>query len=175
MIGRRERRASSARSSAAARVKTSTRRTANDRTRLPSIDRDARAFPTLTSNGSGLVDPCKITMVEYGCKHRTAASARPCSPPSSRSYGLMRRYRRRWIDSWANCKRCPFLRIRSVQLRTKSRPFGARIVPFCRDFYDLRRSWARIAQLRSKSSLGSDPRQVGNRRFAGIPSGPSAE
>ena len=57
-----------------------------------------------------------------------------------RSDGLVRRYRRRWIDSWANCKRCPFLRIRSVQLRTKSRPFGARTVPFCRDFYDLRRS-----------------------------------
>ena len=82
MIGRRERRASSARSSATARVKTSTRRTANDRTRLPSIDSDARAFPTLISNGSELVDACKITMLQYGRRYRTAASTRSSSPSS---------------------------------------------------------------------------------------------
>ena len=51
-------------------------------TRLPSIDSDARAFPTLTSNGSEPVDPCKIKMLQCERKYRTAASTRSRSPPS---------------------------------------------------------------------------------------------
>lgn len=157
MIGRRERRASSTSSSAAARVKASTRRTANDRTRLPSIDSDARAFPTLTSNGSGRVDPCNILMFQYVCKYLIAACTRSCSPCRPHGYGLMRRYRRRWSDFWARYKRCRLLRIRSVQHRTGSTPSGVLLLRSCRAFCNQRRSWARIAQLRSKWSSRSGP------------------
>src|SRR5947209_2995838 len=122
MIGRRERRASLTSSSAAARVKASTRRTANDRTRLPSIDNDARAFTTLISNGSGLEYSCKIMMLAYECNQYMTASAWRSLPPPPRGYGLLRRYRRRWIDFEPRCEKCLLLRIWSVQLRTKSGP-----------------------------------------------------